>query len=849
MIKVQNKKVINRLAFKSFRSSKTRNLMAIIAIALTTILFTSLFTVGIGMIESFQNQTLRQSGGDGHAVLKYITDEQYNNMKDHPLIKEISYNRIIAESVDNPEFLKRHVEMYYMDETAMKLGFCEPTKGDVPIKENEIITDTKTLDLLGVPHKIGAKVPITYTMKGEQIQTNFVLSGFWESDPIFNVGFIIVSHEFTETHENKLQNAYKIEGNMTGAINSYIMFKNSFNLGEKLYKVITDSGYTIPHDKERTELLPTDIDCNVNWAYLSSNFSNSDPVTIILLLMLSALIIFTGYLIIYNIFQISVIKDIKLYGLLKTIGTTSKQIKRIIFRQAIMLSIIGIPIGLFIGFLLGKALLPIIMGSTIYSGKYAVVSINPIIFIGASIFALVTVFISTRKPGKIAGKVSPIEAVRYSDGNVRISKKTKNSTDGGKLWKMALSNLSRNKKRTIIAIISMTLSLVLLNSVFTISNGFDMDKYVSKYVDTDFLIGHANYFNMNHFQSPEEELSESFISNVEKQEGFEVGGRIYYNIYFGNCSIYYDNPDERSYHGYPLNKAIDGQPMLALYGMEDFPLSRLDIVEGKLDIEKLKSGKYIIEGVHEDDHGNILWNTSHYEIGDTVEITVDGKKYEYEVMAQARIKKSTMSNRRFDEFAMYLPGEEYLKVVNNPLVMTYAFNVEDDKEDDMENFIKLYTKKVDSLMNYDSKQTYEDGFKDFRNTLITVGGILSFIIGSIGILNFINSMITSIWARRQEFSMLQSIGMTGKQLNRMLCFEGLYYAVYTIILSLVLGVMFSVGVIGGIVSELWFFSYKFIITPLLITYPIMIVLSLIVPYIAYRSLRKGSIVERLREIE
>ncbi|MBU5675099.1 ABC transporter permease [Alkaliphilus sp. MSJ-5] len=849
MIQVQNKKVINRIAFKSFRASKTRNLMAIIAIALTTILFTSLFTIGIGMIESFQNQAMRQAGGDGHAVLKYITDEQYNNMKDHPLIKEISYNKIIADSVDNIEFLKRHVEMYYMDETAMKLGFCEPTTGNAPMKENEIITDTKTLDLLGVPHEVGAKVPLTYTMKGKQIQKDFVLSGFWESDPIFNVGFAIISREFMDLHANQLVHTYRTDYNMTGVINSYIMFKNSSNLEGKLFKVITDSGYTVPAEGEKSEPLPTDIDCNVNWAYLSSNFSSSDPVTVVAVLMLLVLIIFTGYLIIYNIFQISVIKDIKLYGLLKTIGTTSKQIKRIISRQAIILSIIGIPIGLCIGFLIGRALLPMIMGISNYSGPRADVSFNPIIFIGASIFALVTVFISTRKPGKIAGRVSPVEAVRYSGGSEQIRKKMKHSTDGGKLWRMALSNLGRNKKRTIIAIISMTLSLVLLNSVFTISSGFDMDKFVSKFVDTDFLIGHANYFNMNHFRFPEDELSESFISAVEDQEGFEVGGRIYYNIYVGDCSVYRENPDEPSYLGYPVNKAINGQPMLDLYGMEDFPLSRLDIVEGQLDIEKLKSGKYIIEGVHEGDHGNILWDTSHYQIGDTVEITVDGKKHEYEVMAKTRIKQYTISNRSFDEFAMYLPTEEYLKIVTEPVVMTYAFNVSDDKEANMESFIKGYTEQVEPLMDYESKQVYVNNFNDFQNMLITVGGILSFIIGLIGILNFINSMFTSILARRQEFAMLQSIGMTGKQLNRMLCFEGLYYAAYTIIFSFTLGTVFSVGIIEGIVGQLWFFSYQFVIMPLLITYPILITLSLIVPYVAYHGISKQSIVERLREIE
>ena len=199
--------------------------------------------------------------------------------------------------------------------------------------------------------------------------------------------------------------------------------------------------------------------------------------------------------------------------------------------------------------------------------------------------------------------------------------------------------------------------------------------------------------------------------------------------------------------------------------------------------------------------------SSEYNIGDTVRINVDGEDYEYEVMAKTRIKTSTMTNRTYGNFTMYLPEEEYLKIVTTPHVMSYAFNVQDDNEGKIERYIKQYTEKIDPLMNYESKETYVSTFKDFRNMLIIVGGILCFIIGLIGILNFINSMFTSIWTRKREFAMLQSIGMTSKQLNHMLCFEGLYYAIYTIVLSLILGIAFSKAVIGGIVSKLWFFSY------------------------------------------
>ncbi len=843
MIKVKNKKVINNLAVKSFKASKSRNIIAVMAIALTTILFTSLFTVGTGMVETIQQQTLRQVGGDGHVVLKYITDEQFEKIENHPLINEISYNKIIADSVDNHEFLKRRAEMYYMDSVGMKLGFCEPTVGSPPKTEKEIITDTSTLDLLGIPHEIGAVVPITYTIKGKQIKTDFVLSGYWESDPAFSVGFILVSEAFTKANEDLIKYTYKEDHSLSGVINAYVMFKNAWNLEKKMFRIVLESGYTIDDENPDTAPLPTDIPCNTNWAYLGSN--SIDAGSLIGMVMAIMLIIFTGYLIIYNIFQISVLRDIRFYGLLKTIGTTSKQIKRIIRIQALILSSVGVPVGLVIGFLIGKGILPVIMAQSTYGAEYATVSMNPLIFISAAIFSLITVFISTRKPGKIAAKVSPVEAVKYNDSSL-IKKSTKTSTNGGKLHKMSLSNLSRNKKRTVITILSLSLSLVILNSIFTISQGFDMDKYLSTFVDTDFLIGHAKYF-INDFHMTEDGLTESFIEAVKSEDAFQDGGRLYKNIYVGDCTIYRENPKEPN--KFYVNTADNGLPMLDLYGLDDLPLSRFDIVEGDFDIEKLKTGKYIIEGLLSDDNGDIYPETSHYNIGDMVTINVDGKTYEYELMAKSKVKHYTNTCRAANNYTMYLPSKEYLNIVTKPVLMTYAFNVKDGMEDTMEQFVKSYTENIEPAMNYESKQVYVDKFKDMQSMIIIVGGVLSGIIGLIGILNFINSMLTSILSRLREFAILQGIGMTKKQLMKILVYEGLYYAVGTMILSLILGIIFSLTIIKGMVGNLWFFSYKFIVIPLFITYPVLLIISVVVPYIVYHTMEQQSIVERLREVE
>lgn len=842
MMAVKNKKAIRNLAGKSFAANRTRNFIAVIAIALTTILFTSLFTIGIGMVESIQQQTMRQAGSDGHIAFKYLTQEQYQKLSSHKLVKEASYNKIIADRVTSPEFLKRTLEMNYMDDIAMRLGFCTPTTGKAPQLANELAMDTLSLDLLSVPHTIGSKLTLSYTMGETEFTTDFVLSGFWESDCALPVGRALVSEEFTKENAVALAYTYNQNYRYSGAINCYVMCDNSRNLQAKMEQIVLESGYTLLDGDASTPPLATDISCNTNWAYIGSG-DDADAGAIIAVLAALMLITFTGYLIIFNVFQISVLRDIRFYGLLKTIGTTGRQLKRIVTRQALLLSVIGIPLGLAVGFATGKAVLPLMMAQTSFNGA-STISINPLIFIGASIFSLFTVFLSTRKPCKIAARVSPIEAVKYS-GDSMVSKSIKRSMDGGKLCKMAFSNLSRNKKRTIITVFSLSLSLVLLNTVFTVATGFDMDKYLAKFVDTDFLVGHANYFNMNFFRAANDATSETMIAAIEEQDEFLEGGRLYFNINSGECSI-----DQPIIEGKLVNKANDGKPSLQLYGLEKLPLSRAEVYEGELDYEKLATGKYIIEGVFTDDDNNIYPDTSHYEIGDMVSINADGKPYTFELLCKMKISHYTNFVRySVGEYVMYLPSEVYKSIINEPVVMSYAFNVKDGKNEQMETFIKDYTENTEQLMNYESKQTYVKSFESLQGMTVTVGGILSGIMGLIGVLNFANSTLTSITTRRSEFATLQSIGMTKKQLIQMLCLEGSYYAAITVTASLAIGAIFSIGVVGGIVGALWMFSYHFTLTPILMACPILLAMGVAIPFAAYHGAGKQSIVERLREAE
>ena len=128
---VSNRKIIRRLSVASFKAAKIRNIITVAAIALTTILFTVIFTVGMSIKHGFEQSNFRQVGGYSHGGFKYLTEEQFEELKDDPLIKEYG-KRIFCGMPEKEPFHKSHVEVSYCDENEAKWMFLEPKEGRLP---------------------------------------------------------------------------------------------------------------------------------------------------------------------------------------------------------------------------------------------------------------------------------------------------------------------------------------------------------------------------------------------------------------------------------------------------------------------------------------------------------------------------------------------------------------------------------------------------------------------------------------------------------------------------------------------------------------------------------------------
>ncbi len=893
-MKVKNRKAVRRLSVKSFKAAGRRNITAAVAIAMTTVLFTALFTIMMSINTSYESYTFRQIGGYAHGTFKDVTSQQASMIESNSKVKAVG-RRITAGIITDGGFAKIPAEISYMDDNNAKWSYINLSKGHMPEAEDEIIMDTAALDALGVDPEIGAKIKLTYDMLdvdstvGSRTDT-FRLVGWWDYDDISPVHFINVS----EAYVRKVEQAAFGGGadHLREDIN--VMFRTSIGIEENMKTVENDLGF-------QSDDLDKDgyVRYGVNWGYTASQAADGiDLEMVAAAAALLILIIMTGYLIIYNIFRISVSSDIRYYGLLKTVGVTPRQLRRIVRQQAMMLCAEGCPAGLVIGYLAGRVLMPVIMESTSLGSSCVEVSISPVIFAASALFSIVTVFLSCARPARMASKVSPVEAVKYADashGQHKIGKMRRIRKPGAMksagLGRMALANLGRNRLKTLVVILSMALSVVLLSVLCAFVGGFDMEKYLSKQTCADFIVGKTDYFNFQ-AHGTESGLSEGEIAEIKAGTESSVSGMAW-SLDDTDSVIWLpksagssdddalDDDEQTSYAKQALQKeGRENIPCsdLQIEGLDAELLQKLQVIDGELAPMSDSGENAIAVAAETDDNGNLMDGDSLPKPGDTVTVTyidegyfidsrtgekssenTPGEYIKYKVARSHDVRYTVCAvvsvpysmSFRYSDFSSIdaVINSERLRADSDAEIfpMFYMFDAPDrSAEDGDEAFLKELTSSPASSLMYESKATVRAEFEGFRNMFTLLGGVLCVITGLVGILNFFNSIMTGMMSRRYEFAVLQSIGMTGKQLRSMLIYEGLLYAAYAILLSIVLSIIIE-PIAGRMLENMfWFYSYRFTLKGIFITAPVFLAAGAVLPALLYRGISRRSIIERLR---
>lgn len=749
------KKIIKEMVQGNLKVNRKRNLLLVLAITLTTILFTSVLEIGFGGMQSIQETQLRLSGLKADAELRYLNKEQFQEVQNSELFESVG-GRIPIAFLEGET--KRPIEIDYLDKGGMEAYYLSLKEGKMPEDEKEVLLSEQALEELGIKKEVGSYVPVSFTLRGQEYNFDMRLAGWYTGNP--KADFLIVSETFLEHNPEVTKNTYDDDKEVSGTYYASVCMKNTKNIEQNLKEYVKSLGGQTEDSNGREY-----IHIAVNYVLYSEDGNTG---LILSIFFFAALFILCGYLLIYNIFDIGVMQDIQQFGIMKTIGMTGKQIKRLMRRQMLFLSLIGIPIGLLLGYGLGVLLLPVILKNWEYSEEELTIvqSVHPAIFALTIIFVLITVFLSMRRPSQKAAKYSAIETAKYTE----IKKKTAEK-DIRSIRNIAKSNLQRNRKRTTLVFTSLILSIIFVNSLWIISNSFDEEKYINARMRRDYLIASTDTLNpsVGYIRSSAA-LNEEVMEQVEKNSIVQNGTRLYKNT-VDNSDISFEWGNEgieiKEYmpnvevDGVITNEAItnygqvtlskDEKALCNVCGISENFVDKMEILDGESNIatikEKLKSGNYILAAVSKNTKGGYssqaLENLP--DIGEIVTIYKNGKPLKKaEVLSQILVVDSeqisgdslTGDNTILGPW-FYLGEDLFKELYGEGNLVNYSFDADEKDAPAVRRMLNQISQEFSDVGFETTEQRHSEieNYKALVRILcVLIGGIL----GVIGIVNLVN---------------------------------------------------------------------------------------------------------------
>ncbi len=807
-----------KLAVKKLLESKAQTICMIVSVILTTVLFTTAFSAIFYFKDSIRKVVMENASWTAHGAVAEVTDEQYETMKQNPDISDISCYQHLG-------FLKEEtqdevVEIEYSEDTIAKWMNFGLSWGRMPSEKYEVALSQQLLtskNMPSDPSAEGTPIHLRYEINGTRKEGDFIVSGAYEKKPTSNE-VLFVSQAFFE--EELLQvSGEENRDSMLGKRVVEVMFPDTSHIDKKMEQFVTQTGV-----QDHTWFL--------NPAYADN--SQTDPGIAAAIVFVLFLIMCCAYFIISNIFYISVMQDTRFYGSLSTLGFTKKEIRRMIRIKSDVLCLFSIPVGLASGFLLVRSFLPKIMQPFITIDIRDIP--GPLMFVSAAVFAYVTVRISCRKPARMAAEMSPIQAKRYVSVT---SGKKKFSRNGHKIWVMAWKNVTRERLKSVCIICSVMICIVLASFFYTMSRGLDMDIYLQNAIRNDFIVGGSSYFNR---MEPDPSAIDAVLLQTLKQaDGITQSG--------GACMCELDVPlDDKAYQklleiageDYFYEDGVMHNTLV--YGLDDYIFSQMTAINGTLDPEKFQTGNYIVVS----DFFQSPDNESCYEPGDKLKLPVGGRIVEYTVMAVSELPYDyTVRHRYADSVELYLPSQEWMMQMQSQDYYMYAFDVTKECQPQWENQLSDLADSGREFA-YQSKSTFRKQFQGFSEGFLLLGIAVSSILGVIGLMNFINVLYSSIYDRRHELAVMQSMGMGTRQVYGMLIAEGGYY----MLTAWICGILFSLPVAYYMMvslSDIRYFHYRFYPQTFLMPGLIGCLTALCVPcFIFYTMNKKEDLIHRLR---
>lgn len=812
--------MITSLAKKRIRYNKSRSLLTIIAIALTTTLLMALGTSAVGLLNFNKQQA--SAASNAHATIKGLTGGQLEKLKNHADIESLETNEIFATI----EYGKMNGYLTYSQELK---GGIESEAGNIiegrdAENSDEIVGSKAFFERMNVEPEVGNTFSISFRVNGEgEIQTrDFTISG------------IVSERDMSKLDVSDSRIAYgaKISGTLVEE-----MIPKEDRTYDAVIRVTGEGQLNYDEICQKINSVAEDIGISENYVNINKDYLvvATDPGTEIIQIVTAVallIVVFSG-MVIYSIYYVGVITDVQEIGKLKAIGASKKQIRKLLLCEGMFISAVSIPAGLILGFLIPYIFLPKVMekGMEVSVMSYDAGDIHMFslpVLAAVIVVVLLTVYISLLKPMRMAGKVSPVEAMRYQESS--NSRKYRKGYGSVNVFRLAKANLVRNKKRTVVTMVTMGLSCVLFMSMAGILNSMRAEDIADRELEgNDFKI--ELDYDIN-----DETYPENNLDNINKNNPFsdDLLRQILELDGVEGVNSVHEVPVSSDF---PSSLFDEGRITISDLSMEKAESYKDEIEKGSIDYSKLV-----------EDHGAVFTSNSFmdeygFEIGDEIDFTVyDGdRQIPLTVTIQASVDDGGAST-------FVIPEETYesMGLENNSITELFVA-VDDDRYDDVKEALSDVADSNERFSLYSRDEEMDIGAMSVSMVKYPMYAIL-LMIAVIGFMNLINTMITSIVTRKKELGMLQAIGLSDRQMTRMLSGEGLVFTAGTLAASLTLGNIF------GYLIFLWgrdsgFMSvteYHYPVWESLLLALVLVAGQLLVTWVIGRRMRRESLIDRIR---
>ena len=798
-----NKSFVKKIARRSIGSSRMRTVMSLLAVILAAALISGLSMFSLGLNE----KTDRQLDTMQHVIYGNLTKEQCDRLRaDERVDDSLMMKTGLASEMDGYT-----IQLSYTEQKKSSIAAADIKEGKYPEKMYEAAVDKAYMKRLGLPLQLGRKLTFRYY---DGTTETFRISGFTDTGIKGKHFAVMVSRAYAEKGRQLAEMPYMLPVKITGAeaMSKEAFLSEMISLGE-------DYGVKRSDMNENNRFaLSLGVDVNM----------------VLTIAVIAVFVLFASFVVVYSIFYISVISRIRQFGQLMTLGASPKQIRKIVRKEGGYMFALGTPPGLLIGMLFGYFTQP---EGWLFSNACIVAA-------AVLVLSYLTVMLSVWKPAKLAGAVSPIEAAKAS-GYEKVQRKGIGRFRPVTPWNLAKMSPARNRRKFVITVLSLCISGVIFIVGTTFLESFNKMEFFRQgemqYSEYQINISqnavNSNDQGMSGVQK-KNPFSRELIEKIKNIEGVrEV-------IPVDKIDVSFNIDDSQS------------DDAFVPFDRKDADFLKKYLEDGTLNYDEAVKNNYIYvigNGVAKELYGR------EFKTGEKLKFTwSDGTKKHSETFKIAGIvDKKVLESRRGYLTAgpagfFIVPRDTLAAMMPGGFNMCRRLLIATDWPESEKAVTAQLTQIVRENGDLSLDTLRENMKKDEETWNLLYSSILglSLLLILFGVISLVNTVVTGIVTRKQEFAMLESIGMERRQLVRMIQGEGFIIAFYNVLVSLLLGSAAGFGIVRFMAEHgAPYLHYHF---PLWCAAAYVILaagLPALVSAVCVRSFDRTSIVERLRKRE